>query len=326
MNKNDDFIPWMKIFFGGGITILLLLVILFLLAYLVNGQALPFSQLKELFVILFRISIGIFGGLLVFMFMAALITAKKNPAVPVSMVVRDNFLKYEYEEGGKKKKKTFSLNTISAYLKKWKKMDLIHGYTLTMEDTLKKPNIRTLLVESKQIKKESLAVVYNNDPDEYNRIAAFLDRMSQKDLNLLHDRLQEYIRQEEFIEDGDRLKKQLNRFDTQEADIQEDIGKAMEQIDLSQSIIRNSGYSSKYRKLYSYYVPMLIEILTNYETLKKHDSMTDRSVQAKQKVKDVFAMIISAFESLQNQDDENPLDELEAVSQNINELLKKKAE
>ena len=323
MDNENSFYTIMRGVFAGCGVLLVLLLALFILTSLTTGQSMFAPEIMKLFVTLFQISTGIFAGLAVAMLVMAIFVKKKNPSVPGSMVVKDGSLRYEYvDESGKKKRKTFDLKNIDAFLKERGVMNIVMDAKLSENDPKEKPNIRNLMIEFPEKEKKSLAILYKENSDTYNRIAAFLDRISVKDVEDLKEHLARYVHQQDLLDQGDDLTRQLNkrRMETSDGEVKTGIDAVIGRINELKTLILESGNSDKLRKLYSYYVPMLIEIIDNFITIDSHEGTDNR--EAKNKLMETFDLIGSAFEALRDERKEDEFDQLEATAQTIEALLK----
>ncbi|MBO4919267.1 MAG: hypothetical protein J5365_03830 [Erysipelotrichaceae bacterium] len=323
MDNENSFYTIMRGVFAGCGVLLVLLLALFILTSLTTGQSMFAPEIVKLFVTLFQISTAVFAGLAVAMLIMAIFVKKKNPAVPGSMVVKDGSLRYEYvDENGKKRRKTFDLKNIDAFLKERGIMNIVMDAKLSENDPKEKPNIRNLMIEFPEKEKKSLAILYKENPDTYSRIAAFLDRISNKDAEDLKEHLARYVHQQDLLDQGDDLTRQLNRrrMEISDGEVKAGIDAVTGRINELKTLILENGNNDKLRKLYSYYVPMLIEIIDNFITIDSHEGTDNR--EAKNKLMETFDLIGSAFEALRDEQKEDEFDQLEATAQTIEALLK----
>ncbi len=323
MDHENSFYTIMRGVFAGCGVLFVLLLALFILTSLTSGQSMFAPEIMKLFVTLFQISTAVFAALAVAMLIMAIFVTKKNPAVPGSMVVKDGSLRYEYiDENGKKRRKTFDLKNIDAFLIERGVMDIVLDAKLSKNDPKEKPNIRNLMIQFPGKEKKSLALLYKEDPNTYNRIAAFLDRISRKDVNDLKEHLARYVHQQDLLDQGDDLSIQLKkrRMETSDIQVKQGIDTVLDRIKELEILILENGNNDKLRKLYSYYVPMLIEIIDNFITIDSHEGTDNR--EAKNKLMETFELISSAFEALRDRQKEDEFDQLEATAQTIEQLLK----
>ena len=324
MDNENSFYTIMRGVFAGCGVLFVLLLALFLLTSLTTGQSMFAPEITRLFVTLFQISTAVFGGLAVFMLILGVFLGKKNPAVPGSMVVKDGSLRYEYlDENGKKKRKTFDLKNIDAYLNKRGVMNIVLDAALSKYDQKERPNMRSLMIQFPEKEKKSLALLYKEDPDAYNRIAAFLDRISGKDVRDLESNLPRYVHQQDLLDMGDELCMQLKkrRAMTSDRDVKEGIDTVLERLEEQKILILEDGNNDKLRKLYSYYVPMLTEIIDSFVTIESHEGI-DNDPKAKEKLMQTFELISGAFAALRDKQREDEFDMLEATAQTVEQLLK----
>ena len=324
MDNDNGFYRIMHFTFGACGVLLVLLLALFVITSLTTGISIFKPEIVELFVTLFNMSVGVFMALGLFMFIVAVFTKKKNPSVPGSMVVKDGSLKYEYtDESGRKKRRTFDLKNIERFLNERGEMNIILDARLSKSSEKDKANIRSLMIELPEKEKKSLAVLYKEDPDTYNRIAAFLDRISGKDVRDLEDHLPRYVYQQDLLDKGEDLCAQLKRrrMETSDNDVKEKIDTITDKIKDLKTLILEGGNNDNLRKLYSYYVPMLIEILDNFITIERHEGI-ENDPDAKTKLMQTFELISGAFEALRDKQKEDEFDLLEATAETVEQLLK----
>ena len=321
-NKNSFYTIMRGAFAGCGVLFVLLLA-LFILTSLTTGQSMFAPEIAELFVALFQISTAVFAGLALFMLIFAIFVRKKNPPVPGSMVVKDGSLRYEYtDENGKKRKKTFDLKNIDAFLTERGVMNIVLDAQLSKYDPKEKPNIRNLMIQLPGKEKKSLALLYKEDPNTYNKIVAFLDRISGKDAGDLKEHLTRYVHQQDLLDQGDDLTMQLKkrRMLTSDSQVKQGIDAVTDRIKELEILILENGNNDKLRKLYSYYVPMLIEIIDNFITIDSHEGTDNR--EARSRLMETFGLISNAFEALRDKQKEDEFDQLEATAQTIEQLMK----
>ena len=201
-------------------------------------------------------------------------------------------------------------------------MNIVMDAKLSENDPKEKPNIRNLMIEFPEKEKKSLAILYKENPDTYSRIAAFLDRISNKDAEDLKEHLARYVHQQDLLDQGDDLTRQLNRrrMEISDGEVKAGIDAVTGRINELKTLILENGNNDKLRKLYSYYVPMLIEIIDNFITIDSHEGTDNR--EAKNKLMETFELISSAFEALRDRQKEDEFDQLEATAQTIEQLLK----
>ncbi|MBR4462078.1 MAG: hypothetical protein IKS51_05835 [Erysipelotrichaceae bacterium] len=323
MNDKERFPPLFKFIFGAGAVLFGLLLILFILTSAMTGISMSLQGIKDLFSTLFVISIYILAALVLFGFIMMAITMKKNPAAASSMVVRDNYLKYEYiDKDGKKKKRTFSLVNINKYLETRGQMKLIDGLVLSKDGHDSKASIRNLMVSTEE-KKQSLATVYNEDPAEYQRIAMFLDHISTHDEIDLDFHLDTYIFRENMAEEGKKLQSSLRSRlkGIEDEEIRNRIIETIQELQKAEGLLDDSGYDDKLRKLYTTYVPMLIGILETYGGLDRNDQDLKRKEKARMELMETFDLILAAFASLNDKKEEEGFDRLEAASDSLEQIL-----
>ncbi|MBQ6560146.1 MAG: hypothetical protein IJL85_04890 [Erysipelotrichaceae bacterium] len=324
MKEKERVSPLFRLVFGAGAVIFGLLLILFVLTSSLTGISMSLQGVKDLFTSLFVISIYVLAALALFGFIMAAIAMKKNPSVSSSMVVRDNYLKYDYtDKDGKKKKKTFSLVNINKYLESHGQMKLIDDLILSKEGHDSKASIRNLMVGTEEGEKKSLATVYNEDPAEYQRIAAFLDHISARDEINLEFRLNTYIFRENMAEEGQKLQASLRN---QLRNIQDEVVcsriiETIQELQKAEQLLSDAGYDDRLRKLYMNYMPMLTGIIETFGGLDRNDQDLKRKEKARTELMQTFDLILAAFASLNDQKEEEGFDRLEAASDTLEKIV-----
>ena len=324
MNDKERFPPLFKFIFGAGAVLFGLLLVLFVITSSVTGISMSLPGIKDLFTTLFVMSIYILAALVLFGFIMMAVTMKKNLVSASSMVVRDNYLKYDaIDRDGKKKKKTFSLANINKYLETHGQMNLIDDLILSKDGHDAKANIRNLMVATEGGEKKSLAAIYNEDPAEYQRIAAFLDHISSHDEIDLEFRLNTYIFRDEMVEEGQKLQSSLRSQlkGIEDEEIRKRMVETIQELQKAEDLLDDSGYDDRLRKLYTRYLPMLMEILETYGSLDRNDQDLKRKEKARSELMETFDLILAAFASLNNNKEEEGFDRLEAASETLEQLL-----
>lgn len=302
-----------------------LLLILFFITSAVTGISMFNEEIMKLLTVLFGITVFIVI-ILALALVGAIFGLSKSPVRNTgSMVVKDNALKYEYrDENSRKRKKSFSLTNIDRYLNDYKEMYLPDDLRLYKADPNKKSSAINLMVETSDKRKLSLKDLYFEDADQYNRICAFLDRISDKDEIDLEFRLRKYVAQENILyagEDAVRTFKELRK-EISDKTIKAQIDKVVENIRKTSTCIDQIDRDDQMRKLYDNYMDMLVEILKNYATLEKHEKRPEELNKAKEKLLQTFELINSAFDALISGKEEEKIEELEADTQSLEDIRK----
>ena len=204
------------------------------------------------------------------------------------------------------------------------KMYLPDDLRLYKADPNKKSSAINLMVETSDKRKLSLKDLYFEDADQYNRICAFLDRISDKDEIDLEFRLRKYVAQENILyagEDAVRTFKELRK-EISDKTIKAQIDRTIENIRKTSTCIDQIDRDDQMRKLYDNYMDMLVEILKNYATLEKHEKRPEELNKAKEKLLQTFELINSAFDALISGKEEEKIEELEADAQSLEDIRK----
>jgi hypothetical protein len=324
MKEKERFSPLFRLIFGAGAVLFGILFVMFVLTSAFTGISMSLQGIKDLFTSLFVISIYVLAALALFGFIMMAISRKKHPEVAGSMVVKDNYLKYEYTgQDGKKKKKTFSLTNINKYLESHGQMRLIDDFYLSKDGHDMKANMRNLMVGTEDGEKKSLAALYNEDPAQYRRIAMFLDRISTRDEIDLEFRLNTYIFRDNMIAEGQKLQGELRNGlkGIEDEEIRSRMIETIQELQKTEELLEGSGSDDRLRKLYTRYLPMLMEILGTYGSLDRNDQDLKRKEKARNELMETFDLILAAFASLNDEKEKEEFDRLEAASETLEQLL-----
>ncbi|MBR3266475.1 MAG: hypothetical protein IKI61_11030, partial [Erysipelotrichaceae bacterium] len=186
----------------------------------------------------------------------------------------------------------------------------------------------TMFVEQSDGKVLSLKDLYFEDKNEYNRIGAFLDRISKKDEIDLEFRLRKYVAVDNIINSGKEKILVLKNYKRQIKDknIVEGISEIIDDInDMEDDIAAIEDYD-KVRKLYDNYLGMMIGILDNFENLEKYEKRPEELEKAKQQLLQSFKLIDSAFEALKTGKAEEKFEKLEADVTTHEQIVKEAVE
>lgn len=267
---------------------------------------------------LLGIGVVVFVGL----FLVAIAFGNSNPSNQSSILVKDNTLKYERKDkNGKNSKRSFSLKQLNKYLLKHKEIAIIDNLTLTKQYTDRPSNANNLILKNQKGESFSLKELYNEDPHKYNRVCNFLEKIADKDDLELDFRLRRYVNDynnltllEENIIDFKELYK-----NTSDKDIKDKILKTVDELNECEEKIESIEKDDQLRKLNTYYLKMLKQIVEEYETLKKQDENSKETIQSKEKLIYVFDLINPIFDSLYDKQ-ENNFDKLEAEVSSLQQL------
>ena len=323
MDNEPNFVSKLLVRFG--LVLLGILVVLFVITSLTTGISLFNSEIIKMFVDLFGISVAIVALLTIAIFVAAIFLNKSPVQSTGSMVVKDGALKYEYrDENNKVRKKTINLNNIDKYLNDYKVMNIIDNLKLFKKDRSKKSNAMNLLVEGLDSKSKSLRDLYFEDEDEYNRIGAFLDRISKKDEIDMEFRLRKYVAIDNIINSGQEIIQRLNecKREIRSKEVINGVNEIISDIKDMEKIIDQIDDYDKVRKLYDNYLNMVMDILNNYRNLEKYEKRPEELKKASDQLLQTFALIDSAFEALKSGKAEEKFEELDADVQSLEEITK----
>ena len=97
--------------------------------------------------------------------------------------------------------------------------------------------------------------------------------------------------------------------------------------DTAQRIIDNEDniydHSDRLRKLYDHYLPMLLQIVSDYITMEGHDKKLVDLSSSKRRLLDTLKLIDSVFLSFEKDEEPEGLDLLDADVVKVNALLEK---
>ncbi|MBR5341912.1 MAG: hypothetical protein IK151_08330 [Erysipelotrichaceae bacterium] len=273
---------------------------------------------------IFVLSLIILGVLFLIPFTIALLMPSKTVLSGRSTLVKDYSLRYEYtDENNRKKKRTFSIKNIDDYLAAYQKMFVINDVTLYKENKKDRLNANTLYAELPDGKKLSMRDLNNEKPMLYDRIAAFLYKISDKSVTDMAASLKRLVARENMINLGkdEAYDLKVLKKSVKDPEVKEQIDLIIADINRTEVLINVTGTNDKIRKLYEHYLPMLREITQNYLTLEAHDLEKDKIEAARVKLMETFRLIEGAFNSLTANADEQQFDELEATVATVSALL-----
>ena len=326
MDNEPNFIS--KILVRFGLIILAILAVMFIFASLTTGISLFNSEIMKMFVDIFGIAAGVVALMTVAFFISAVFVNKSPVKNTGSMVVKDGALKYEYrDENNRLRKKTINLNNIDKYLNDYKEMNIIDDLKLYKKDKSKRSNAMTLFIENPSAKVMALRDLYFEDTDEYNRIGAFLDRISKKDEIDMEFRLRKYVAVDNIINSGQETILKLKEYkkDIKSKEVVNGIDEIISDIKDMEKIIDQIDDYDKVRKLYDNYLNMVMDILDNYRNLEKYEKRPEELEKARNQLLQMFGLIDSAFEALKSGKAEEKFEELEADVQSLEEVTKESA-
>lgn len=302
-----------------------LLLVMALLASWKTGVSIFDERIRSFLTTILVLSLVILGVLGLIVFTGALIMGRNTVVSSRSTLIKDGTIRYEYEdEKGRKKKKNVDLKHIDEFLSQYSELYMIRDTKLYKEDRKAKPNVNTLFVDLGDGRKMSLKKLNNEDPDLYDQIGAFLDRIQDKDVIDLSFRMRKYAAEEDLILQGrdiiSQMKAQRKRISDKE--VRKQLDDTMEKLaGCEDQIIDNTD---KIRKLYDHYLPMLVQIIEEYIVMESRDRRIVDISSSKKKVLDTLTLIGSALDSFGGKEAVEYFDELEATTQDASALLAKK--
>ena len=316
--KDHDFSLFAFLIKAGGV-ILALLFVLALITSATTGIPLFDPAILKMLSDIFIIALGVLGLLFLIPFIVIVFIKKGevNLTGP-SALVKDNALRYDVYENGKKRKKTFDIRNIDNYLNIYKQMYVIDNMILSKPDTSKKANANTLQIELPDKSKMSLRNLSVADKDLYNRLCAFLDSISDLDEIALQFRLGSLVQKETIINSANEAIGSLKalRRQIRDEEVTNQLDKTIEKLSSDQDRIENND---TVRKLYEKYLKLLVDICNNYAVLEKHNTDPNNLIKTKQNLLQTFALIDAALDKAENKDEI----EIEAEVNNIEEVMTK---
>ncbi|MBO7676750.1 MAG: hypothetical protein J6S49_04475 [Erysipelotrichaceae bacterium] len=316
--KEKDF--WVfEYLIRAGVFILILLLVLALITSAVTGISMFDPAIFKMLTDIFKIALVVLGLLIVLPFIVIIFFKKGEVNLNgPSALVKDNALRYEIYEDGKKKKKTFNIYNIDKYLTTYRQMYVIDNMILRKPDPSKKGNANTLQIELPDKTKMTLRQLSVEDRDLYNRLCAFLDSISDLDEIALQFRLAGLIQKETIINSANETIRSLKmkRNQIQDEEVLKQLDSTIEKISDEQDRIDNND---TVRKLYEKYLKLLVDICDNYALLEKHNTDPKSLIKTKKNLLETFALIDAALDKADIQGDS----EVEAEVKNIEEVLTK---
>lgn len=324
--KKDDLTKDMTgLFVKGGLVLLVLLLAMSAIVSLMTGSSMfsptNWSAIKSIFIISLIVFLMLFMAIMI---MTVFVT-KSTPAVSKSAIYKDNTLRYEeYDEKGRKHRKTFSITNIDAYLDKYKQMFIIDDIVLGKKNGSEKSNINTLLLKMPDGQEMSLNQLNSSDPKEYIRICSFLNDICNYDEQELYWRLGSTVSKENLILDGRELINDLKKTASvlNDEQINEMIDETIASINTLDENIGKYSSRNRIRKIYDHYLPLLIKIMNNYNTIDFIED-TERKTGARKELVDTINLINTALSSLTDSSEEDSQDALEAEVSEAEKLLEK---
>lgn len=324
MKEKDTLWPMVGIFVRGAFVILGLMFALSALVMIFNGGAFSWDLIRKDFKMVFYISLVILLLLFLAIMVMAVFRVQTTPSSGQSMLLKDNTLRYETrDEKGRKKRVTFSIKNIDAYLDRYEKMRIIDGMELTKKDSANRSNLNNLCV-LRNGKKITLNELNQTEPEEYLRVCRFLESLSSYDTDKLYWHMNTYIAKEELILNADGISQELKILERSVKDEQilEQIDLVREGLEGIKKRIEADGSSDKLRKLFDHYLPMLKSILEEYSRLESKDEERKELNESKNKLMLTFEYINQAIDSLSKIDSKEDFEKLEAAVNDVAYLLK----
>lgn len=321
MKKERSTFP---IFLYAAAFMLSLLLILGILTSFKTGISLFDKEVLSVLSSIFMISLFILGILALSVFITAIFSGKKTPSAGGSTLIKDGFLRYETrDEKGRKKKATVDITKIDRFLNEYSELYMIKGTKLFKEDKKAKGNANTLKVVLADDRKMSMNELSKTDKQLYDQICRFLDRIKNKDSIDLSFRMRKYAAEEDLVLSGRDTAEKLRLLarKIKDKEVKEKTS------DTAQRIIDNENniydHSDRLRKLYDHYLPMLLQIVSDYITMEGHDKKLVDLSSSKRRLLDTLKLIDSVFLSFEKDEEPEGLDLLDADVVKVNALLEK---
>ena len=288
-----------KIYVYGALIIFALLVLLTFIISFISGSSFASYADFETLAIIYITCLIILAALFLFGWIMFKFITKFTPVNQQSVIYKDNTLRYEYIEDGKKKRSTFNIDVIDEYLKKYKTMYIIENLSLEKKNVNKSSNINNLIITEGDMK-YTFNELYQNDPDKYIRVCMFLESISDNDIEELYWRMSRYVQSESIRYSSSDLMDSFNKIRQNVSDEQ-----VKEQIDNTMALINNinikmgeEGFKKDIRRIYEHYLPMLQKICNNYISLEQYGISSDSTSEAKKNLIETFNIINNTLNKL----------------------------
>ena len=313
-----------SIFLKAAFFMLGLLMVLALLASWKTGISIFDRQIMSFLSTILIISLVLLGVLALSVFTVAIFGTKNDRVPGQSTLIKDNTLRYDgKDERGRKKKLSVNLKKIDDFLSQYSELYMVKSTRLYKQDQKGKSNANTLIVSLSDGSQMSLNALHSQDPQLYNEICAFLDRISGKDAIDLSFRMRRYAAEEDLILSGRKTCDELKQLSRQvkNREVKAKINETVKKIaDFEPHII---GQADKVRKLYDHYLPMLSTICENYIVMEGHDEKIVDISDSRKRLTDTLLLIDSAFDSLCAGQEAESFEQLQADVENIDTVLRK---
>ncbi len=314
----------LSIFIKAAFFMLTLILILAVLTSMRTGISIFDVRIMNYLRTIFLISLGILGGMALILFVGALFMQRNTSFSRRSTLIKDGTLRYEtVDEKGRRKKKNVDLKNIDRFLCDYSELYMVKDTRLYKEDKKARPNVNTLFVVLPDGRKMSLKKLDEEDPELYDQIGAFLDRIEDKDSIDLSFRMRKYAAEEDLILQGREISAKLKDLKRKVRDKE-----VLEKIDVMRNKLEERegqiiDQADKIRKLYDHYLPMLVEITEEYVRMEGHDKKIVDIEPSKKRLLDTFTLIENALDSFGQKEEIEYFDELEAQRTDVKSVLAK---
>ena len=311
----------MPIFFQTALGMVALLLVLAVLTSMVTGISFFDKQIMSVLTTILVISLVILGVMALILFIGALIMNRNTTVSRTSTLIKDGTIRYEgVDEKGRKRKKNVDLKHIDEFLSKYSQLYMIKDTTLAKADPKAKSNVNTLIVTLADGRQLSLKKLNDEDPELYNQIGAFLDKIKDKDQIDLSFRMRRYAMEEDIVLKGREVMEQLKDLKRKVSNkqVRDRITEMIDKLKEKEELIPDNA--DKIRKLYDHYLPMLAGIIEDYITMEGH-KIADITA-SRNKLLETFALIENALDSFGVKEDIEYFDELEAESETLATAMK----
>ncbi len=296
--KNENTVV-LSVFIKAAFFMLALVLVLAVLTSAKTGISFFRPEIMSVLSTIFVLSLVLLGCLALGLFIAALAMGKNAPVRSGSTLIKDNTLRYDVrDERGRKRKKTIDIRKIDDFLSRYTELYMIRDTRMHKQDVKAKSNANNLVVSLPDGREISLRQLHGEDPEFYDQICAYLDKIKDKGAIDLSFGMRRYAAEEDLALQGDEILVKMAdlRKKVSDKEVRELIRETEAKIADSRDKIEGNG--DKLRRLYDHYLGMLNEIIGNFITLESHDASIVDISKAKEQLTETLHLIGSAFDSL----------------------------
>ena len=253
-----------NIFLLGVLILFVIYLMLIVAASLISGVSLFDPKIIEGVTSIFLIALIVFAilSLIVFLYYKYL-----TIFTPYEILRRDNTIVCNIDD--KRNRQLIDISNINEYLDKYKALSIIDGYILKKKDKNKKVSAKNLLFDDS---KKTLADLYKEDVNKYNKIADFIKEISVLNIDELFWRTDELIKSRQKKEASKDIVDELRdiRMDISNRVIRNDIDTLIESL--------KYNYDNVEFKVINQYLPILINICKKYSYLEDNELENDEFI------------------------------------------------